>query len=237
MDRYFYIHVPGSAGEQLLDDLRASIPPAEVYPDRRPDGADQDRFKAHTSIDYLLSLPPERLDTIRVFTGSFPYLATEMLGLSLFRLTVVTDPVARIRQLMSRQAQRARAGEQDQEQLLAECGARGAPNFQTKLFSMGPQDGFNSHLDPVDIDAARLDRALENLERVDLVGVSDDYGAFRAKVTERCGWPEVTAQGPPLPDAVELDPSLEERIRADNEFDALLYDRAVELAAQPSIAP
>jgi serine O-acetyltransferase len=93
--RFFFIHLMKTAGTSFAFQLRRQFDPSEVYPseglDRR-DGAD---MASYVSISRLLRLSPERRDAIRVYTGHYPYIASQLLDLDLVTLTILRDPVDR----------------------------------------------------------------------------------------------------------------------------------------------
>ena len=92
--RFFFIHLMRTGGTTFEQQLRKSFPRAEVYPNPDLDFPDGD-IMHHLDVPYLLGLPPERLDAIRLFYGHFPYVVTEMLGGGFVTLTVLRDPVER----------------------------------------------------------------------------------------------------------------------------------------------
>ena len=56
-------------------------------------------------------------------------------------------------------------------------------NHQTKIFAMNPSDRLGTYMDVVPIDDQRLDAAKANLAKVDLIGVTENYGAFLHELT------------------------------------------------------
>ena len=80
------------------------------------------------------------------------------------------------------------------------------------------------------LDDGGLDRALANLERVDVLGVQDRYDAFVDAVQDFTGWdlPPMRAQRVSEPEPVSA--SLRRRILELNRRDVELYERALELA-------
>ena len=90
--KFFYVHVMKTAGGTLRQHIRANFEPAEVYPLKR---LDPDMHAANYRIDYLTALPAERRKRIRVFTGHFPFVAVELLGIRAITLTTLRDPVDR----------------------------------------------------------------------------------------------------------------------------------------------
>jgi hypothetical protein len=105
-------------------------------------------------------------------------------------------------------------------------------NHQTKIFSMTPDDPLDTFRDVIEIDESRLEIAKRNLERVDVLGVNERYGAFLEDVEARFGWripPEARVnQGRTDDDRVASDAFLQ-RIAEDNAFDVALHEHALAL--------
>ncbi len=89
-----------------------------------------------------------------------------------------------------------------------------------------------SYRDEIPIDAARLELAKQNLGRVDLVGFTDQYDTFTAKLRDRFGFQlsaqaRMNAAGP-----AEASSHLRTRVAADNMIDVEFYNYARELVAR-----
>lgn len=228
--RWFFIQIPDTGADRFYWDLRRNFRPEEVYPDPRPDGDDPSPLLARTNIDYLMALPPERVARIRVYTGAFPFIATEVIGGEFTRITLLADPVQRAVDRLQREAAAPRLEGLDLEEVYEHASFRRPSNDMTKFFSLTPHDGLNSYRDPARIDASRLERATRNLAKVDVVGLNEQYSEFLAEVTRRFGWemrPPPDAPEPPT--GPEPDAALLERIRADVAFDIELYAFAEKL--------
>ena len=87
-----------TAGRTLLRHFRGNFELDEMYPygklDIRYDG-DQVDIRHHLDVACLLRLPEERVRRIRVYSGHYPYVASELLGGEFIRLTLLRDPVER----------------------------------------------------------------------------------------------------------------------------------------------
>ena len=232
--RYFFVHVMRTGGTTFEQQLRRGFPRAEVYPNPDLDFPGGD-IMHHLEISYLLGLPPERLDVIRLFYGHFPYVVTEMLGGDLVTVTVLRDPVERtISLLRVLREQREAWRELTLEQIYDDPNLfpRLVHNHQTKVFSITAPDRPRSYRDEIAGDAARLEIAKRNLARVDVVGLTEHYGEFLATLGDRFGWQlseqaRLNAAG----GAPEESPALRRRIADDNAIDIELYDYARELHA------
>jgi hypothetical protein len=133
-------------------------------------------------------------------------------------------------------------------------------NHQTRIFALTPDDrpqAFASNLSYREILAAldvpatraagaaratiatneqRLDLAKSNLDRVDVVGLSEDYPGFVTEMQERFGWwgagVDLGARANVSTESWDSEPSLRRRIAADNPFDLELYEHARRLVAR-----
>jgi hypothetical protein len=232
--RFFFIHVMRTGGTTFEQQLRRSFPRAQVYPDPDLDFPGGD-IMHHLQVSYLLGLPADRLDAIRLFYGHFPYVVTEMLGGDLVTFTVLRDPVDRtISLLRVMREQRAAWHELTLEQIYDDANMfpRLVHNHQTKLYSITREDDPQSYRDEIDVDAARLELAKRNLARVEVIGLTERYGEFLDTLRGRFGW-QLSEQarlnaagGPP-----EEPGALRRRIAADNAIDIEFYEYARELHA------
>src|SRR5262245_57145951 len=98
-----------TGGTTVFRYLRENFPLDQLYPyrkdDIRLDGDDVD-VEHHLRVPYLVQLPAERHARIRVYSGHFPFVVTEMLGGGLLTVTLLRDPVERTISLL-RQVTRA----------------------------------------------------------------------------------------------------------------------------------
>ena len=231
--RFFFVHVLKTGGTTLKRHGRHHFGAEAMYP---LPGDDQATFRATQSVTALLELPPAARDRIALFTGHLPFYATDLLGLDVVRLSLVRDPVERVVSNL-RHAQRTnpRHAGRTLEELYERPRLRRAflVDHQTKVFGLTPEDGVDScfSLAAPEPDEAMLERALANLERIDLLGRSDRYDAFLAALRERWGWPTRTI--PPQnvgAGSDDVPAALRRRIAEDNELDLALWARARELA-------
>jgi len=231
--RFFFVHVMRTGGTTLEQQLRRSFPPAEVYPNPDIDFPDGDVMH-HLEVPYLLGLPAERLDKIRLFYGHFPYVVTEMLDADLVTLTLLRDPVERTLSLLrvmreQRPAWRGLTLEQIYDDV--NMFPRLIHNHQTKVFSIGRHDRPRSYRDEVPIDGARLELAKQNLRRVDLIGLTDRYDMFTTTLEHRFGFVLSAQARMNAAGAGEASSHLRSRVATDNVIDLEFYDYARELVA------
>src|SRR5688572_18532617 len=78
----------GSFGWQIMRNFERD----EVYPYER---LDRDMNVAYVRIDYLTGLSPDRRARIRAYSGHFPFMAAQLLGMELVTLTVLREPIER----------------------------------------------------------------------------------------------------------------------------------------------
>ena len=229
-ERLFFVHVMKTGGTSLLYDLMGRFAPGEVYPDAKLDRVED---APYDSVPYLLQLDTARRDGIRVFCGHFPFAAVDLLPGRIASLTVLRDPVERTLSYLSMCL--------DMEPQFADCSLEdvyndpiqftfGISNFQTRVFALTADDEPLHVRNPIDIDERRLSLAKRRIERVDVLGIHEQYDDFLDRVVDRFGWerrnvPRRRVGRRP----VEAAASLRRRIEADNAADMELYTYAREI--------
>ena len=152
--RFFFVKVMKTAGGTLLQQILANFEREQVYPYER---YDPDMETANYNIEYLTRLSAERRDAISVFTGHFPFVAVEMLGMELTTITILRDPVERT---LSYLRHCKRHHEQHRELALEEiyedpffypCFIE---NHQAKQFAFTVEDRPQTYMDVLDVDSA-----------------------------------------------------------------------------------
>jgi hypothetical protein len=256
---FFFLHVMKTGGTAFVFNLLQNFAPGEVYPsavDKQQPGD----LLPYVSISRLLNVSPERRQAIRMYTGHFPFVACELMGIELRTLTLLRDPVERSLSVLKHfkrhfpRYEPLSLAELYDDPFLFENFVH---DHQTKLFSIGVADRpetFASTLthaenrarhlggpDPqrsttITVDDERLAVAKANLARVDLVGVNERYDGFVARLRARFGWwpdgVDTSARVNAADDArsLEADAGLRRRIADDNTYDAQLYELACNLA-------
>jgi hypothetical protein len=220
-----------TGGATLRQHMYANFQPGEVYPVPKLD--DMDRAWL---VDYLLGLPAERHAAIRVYTGHFPFVVSQLLGIGLVTLTVLRDPVART---ISYLKHCKRYHEQHRDLSLDEiyrdefhfrCFIH---NHQAKIFSMTTNDRLESYMDVIDVDDRRLEIAKANLETVDVVGIHERYDEFVDAVRTRFGWRFDRIPNRRVGrEQWEVTPGLRQLIADDNAADVAFYEHARRLYEQ-----
>jgi hypothetical protein len=254
---FFFLHVMKTGGTAFVLNVLQNFAPGEVYPselDKRQPGD----LEPYVSIARLLDVSAERRHAIRMYTGHFPFVVCELLGVEFRTLTVLRDPVERTLSVLKHFKRHF-----DRYEPLPLAALYDDPflfenyvhNHQTKLFSITTQDRPETfvstlthpenrarHLggpDPatpttIIVDEARLLVAKANLARVDLVGINERYPEFVASLQARFGWwPAGVDTGVRVNvagDVPDVDASLRRRIAQDNAFDLELYELANDLS-------
>jgi len=222
---FFFVHVMKTGGATLRQHIYANFQPGDVYPVPKRD--DMDRAWL---VDYLLALSPERRAAIRGYTGHFPFVASELLGIDLVTLTIVRDPVERtISYLKHCKRYHEHHRELDLEEIYHDefefpCFIH---NHQAKIFSMTAEDRLESYMDVIDVDDQRLEIAKENLEKVDVIGLQESYDEFLDLLRQRFGWRFDRGRNRRVGrEQWEVAPDFRRRIVEDNAADMAFYEHA-----------
>jgi hypothetical protein len=226
--RFFMIRVMKTATTTLVRHAVDNFGRRGVYPVGGIDLTPGDIDPA-MSIPYLLNLPEERLAEIRVFIGHFPLIAYEMLGIECVTVTLLRDPIARIISHVV-QAQRIPLYKDHSFEAIYEDPLLFPfflHNHQAKYFCMRPGDRLSGIMDPIEIDDDRLALAKANLERIDVIGLTESFDEFLDEIRARFGWsirPDVAENV----SSQRWEPSaaFRRRMEADNAADIELYEHA-----------
>lgn len=228
----FFIHVMKTGGTTFRHHLMRNVGRDAMFPHPVLD-ADQELPQANLS--YLSHLSPERLASIRAFTGHFPFFATELVPRPSLILTMLRDPVERtISYLKHHHRHRALGPERSLESIYDIEWHRHLhlQDYQARIFATTANDGVGSVMRYVEIDDQRLATAKEHLKRVDVVGLQEDHQSFVAEAARRLGWPS----GGQVPNKrvsapVQISTAFRRRIAEDNQRDLEFYEFARELCA------
>jgi hypothetical protein len=215
--RFFFIHVMKTAGTTFALQLQQQFHGAEIYPSGDIDQGETNNPQVYVSARRLLELPPERRALIRIYSGHFPYVASEVVGGNVVTLTLLRDPVSRtISVLKHFKRLHERYHEQRLEEIYEDefIYSHFIDNHQTLIFSVeraDNPDAFSSSLsydatldalsparDPkvlsatrssrIVVDDRRLAIAMGNLARTDVVGLTSGYAEFVEELRNRFGW-------------------------------------------------
>ncbi len=230
--RFFFAHVQKAAGTSLFVQLRRHFEPSEIYPDSsdRIPGPAPVLFVSHLRERYRV-----RRDRIRIVTGHFPVRTTELLGDDFVTMSVVRDPVERTLSYLRHHRLRTVAdGDRPLEEVYEDpIRFHGLiHNNMVKMFSLTPEemvagDGLMTHLD--DFGAVRVQRAKDQLERIDVLGIDEDYQRFVDEISIRFGWRLGPAPHANRTQSDGAPKSFRRRIAEDNAADVELFAFAREL--------
>ena len=220
-----------TGGATFRQHVYANFAAGEVYP--RPK---VDNMERAWLVDSLLRLPAERRAETRAYTGHFPFVVTELLGIDLVTFTILRHPVDRtLSYLKHCKRYHSQHAELSLEEIYEDpfyfpCFIH---EHQTKIFSMTADDPLESYADVVDIDERRLEIAKTNLEKVDVVGLSEHHGEFVSEMQQRFGWQFKTLKNRRVSSEDWAAPaSLRRRIADDNRADVAFFEFATQLHAQ-----
>jgi hypothetical protein len=228
---FFFVHIMKTGGATLRRHIYANHEARSVYP--VPHHDDMDRTWL---VETLLGLAPERRATLRGYMGHYPYVVSRLLGVDPVTLTIVRDPVERtISYLKHCKRYHVHQRDLDLEEIYDDafqfpCFIH---NHQTKIFGMTADDRLESYMDVIEIDDRRLDIAMENLVRVDVLGIHEHYDEFLRELRERFGWRFDRGGNRRVSrENWEVSPGLRQRIAEDNAADVAFYEHARRLREQ-----
>jgi len=141
--RYFFIHLMKTAGTSFAFQLQQQFQPHEVYPARGFDRRDDTDIAGYVSISRLLRLSPDRRAEILIYTGHFPFVASQLLNEDLATLTMLRDPVERTISVLKHFKRRSRRYHAYPLERIYDdpfVFAHFVENHQTRMFSVTPED-------------------------------------------------------------------------------------------------
>jgi Sulfotransferase family len=216
--RFFFVHVMKTGGTTLALHMAREFEPTAMYPNESLDRRHASDVASYMSVDALLQLPPERKMAIRAYTGHFPYMVREQLGLELETLTLLRDPVDRSVSALKhfkRLYERYHACSLEEIYDDAFVFRHFVHNHQTKVFAVTAEDRpealasrltqeqLHAYLDgraadpyaasaaaadTIEIDDDRLALAKSRLGRIEVIGLSERFGDFVEELRRRYGW-------------------------------------------------
>jgi hypothetical protein len=245
--RFFFIHVMKTGGTSFVFQMLTNFERDEAYPSAIDRSSPTD-VTPYASIPKLLALSPERRDRIRVYAGHLPYIASELIGIDVVRLTLLRDPVDRtvsmlkhVKRLFERYADHAIEAIYEDPAVFRSF----IDNYQTRMFALtieerdralaaaasGAAPAPGPHAAP--LDERRFAQAKAHLANVDVVGLNERYSAVLAELHTRFGWwPDGVPTTARTNDSSEdwiASAELRRRIADDNAYDMEFYEYAKEL--------
>lgn len=182
--RFFLVHIMKTGGTSLLKGLLDNYEPHEVYPEQGE--------PLYASVDRLRSVSPDDLMELKVVSGHFPYVVTELVRPDVC-LTVLRDPVERTISLL-RHCKRYVPHMRDhsleaiyEDPFMYPLMIR---DYQVKQFALSFDDDLpdKAHLADVVVTDARLAAAKANLDQVEVIGLQDRYDELLVELSGRFGW-------------------------------------------------
>jgi Sulfotransferase family len=230
--RFFFIHIMKTGGTSFRTLVKANFKPVEVFPDP---GQEPDAASAYIHVSELESLSEERHAQIRVYSGHFPFYATNCVPGPVVTLTILREPIARtISYLKHCKRYHERHAALALEEIYEDpwITATNIRNYQAKLFSLVRNEGFGTALDEANVDDGRLRRAQANLETVDIVGILEDFEYFIEQASTHLGLrggnvPRLRAST----EDWDVPQSFRRRIAEDNAAEMAFYEFARDLVA------
>lgn len=226
--RVFFMHIMKTAGTSFAIQINDNVDPDHIYP--RP-GVTR-HMDQYWKIAEVRGLSPDQLAPIRFVCGHFPFLVGELVDAT-ETITLLRDPIERTVSHL-RHCRRHFAQHKGRSLEAIYDDAWHHPllfrNYQVKQFALTVDDAPKAHNEDVEVDDARLDIALANLERVTVLGLTERYGEFLGEAVERYGWAHgAESHLQASPGAVEVSGRLRDRIASENAADVTFYERAVAL--------
>ena len=236
--RFFFIHVMKTAGTTFARQLPQQFPREAIYPSGGLDWTSPTDYEAYLNIPRLLALSAERRAAVQVYTGHFPVMVCDLIDPDLVRLTLLRDPIDRTLSVLNHFKRQSAYSHLSLEAIYENHHVFRffVENHQTKVFSLGPDDDEPAINCGLTIDDARFARARDNLARVDVVGLTESYGAFVDDIRRRFGWwpngVDLHDRANVSTEAWNVDAAFRRRIAAENAYDVELYQYAQRLVAR-----
>jgi hypothetical protein len=228
-ERYFFVHLQKTAGTTLFRRLKQAFGADAVYPMPQYQG----NVEATLDVDLLIERFAKHRDEIRFITGHFPLCTTELLDADFTTLTLLREPVERTLSFLRHQREVApEFSDASLEEIYAQPLMRDGlvRNHMVRMLSLTSAEMTQGALTDVTVDEARLERAKHNLgERIDVLGIQEQFDAFCDLLTARFGWDLGRAHVANRTSAYAASDTLREQIARDNAMDTALYEFAVEL--------
>lgn len=226
-ERFFFVHLQKTAGTSLFRRLQHHFGADAVYP--TPEH--QHNADAIIDVDYLRGVFETEGDRIRVVTGHFPYCTAEVLGVPFRTFTVLRDPVERTLSFLrhQRKLDPALADATLEEIYEVPLLLHGLIHqHMVKMLALTPESMTAGALTMAPCDESWLRRAEETLDRIDVVGVQEDFDGFCDALAERFDLDLGPAQVTNATVAQDVDPAFAARIARDNHLDVELHRYATE---------
>jgi hypothetical protein len=187
----YFVHVMKAGGTSLRWMLLESVlEPEELFPHK----TDGEELEAHDLVlhhinpfrapELFTAAPP-----VRVVSGHYPYLAKSVIPRPVITLSVFRDPVDRVVSHL-RHIQRDDHPNRSYEELYddPELFDPFFYNLQARAFAFDDQDAKSLMVRTFDWDDEHLERAKRNVEELDVIGLTSEFGEFAHNLESVFGW-------------------------------------------------
>ena len=235
--RFFFAHVQKAAGTSFYIRLQRHFSRSQIY----PDASDKvDPPAPILLVSHLVRRYALRRNEIRVVTGHFPIRTTELLGDPFITMTLLRDPVERTMSFLRHYRKLALEDGDRPLEAIYEDPIRFhglIHNHMTKMFSLSPDemmagDGVMTHVEVFSNE--RLAAAKQALERVDVLGLHDQFDDFCDQLALRFGWRLGASLHTNRTEPIPISSSFRDRIARDNAMDIELFEYGRTLYRQRS---
>jgi hypothetical protein len=234
---YLFVHLMKTAGSSLNHTVFGTFGTDAVWPHFDTGPSDAASITRYSSLDAVRSLDPGEHPGIRLVHGHLPYVARELLEVPAVVLTVLRDPVERA--LSHIRQHQAQDPTRSLEEVHADEGLRSRffVDHQTKMLGMSTAEATDDLSDtalgplgrPTTVGPEHLARAQRALDEIELLGVTEQLDQLLHQLEIEHGW---SVRGVPVTNvgrATDVPASLRRAVAGDNQLDAALYERAVEI--------
>lgn len=238
--RFFFVHLLKTGGTTLFTrvggdpeiELGHPVPFEEsaIY----PNASDGDVFTVapQLSVDQLRQRWAERSDEIEIVMGHFPLCTIELLGVPFTTITVLREPVERTLSFLRHHRKLTPPDRQLSLEAIYDDEFRFKgliENHMVKMLGLTADEMTDGMLTRVDFTPAHLDRAVRNLQSIDVVGLQDHFEPFCHEIERQFGWELGEPMFTNRTKAVDVPASFRARIAADNALDVVLWGYAQQL--------
>ncbi|MEM9257310.1 MAG: hypothetical protein AAGA91_17850 [Pseudomonadota bacterium] len=220
MPRWFFVHLMKTGGTSLVFMLRRQFAPDRIYP---PKGV-----KGLVSIDThrALSVMQDPDSSSELVFGHFPLACVEQAAGEWKTFTMLRHPVLRVLSALRRQGSADDGATPESVYADPQRFNLQFDNYMVKMLGMTAEEIGTDFFPSVKTDHRHLERALEALERFDVLGVVEDFEPFVDRLETTFDWSLGDRLRVNRSHQVELSDALVERVRKDNQLDLQLYDKA-----------
>lgn len=222
--RYFFVHVMFVPGMPILFPIESTVFERRYL---YPNAEDTDVFAAYMDYGYVKRLPDERKRRTKLFSGHLPFAAAPYFGEGLKTFAFFCDPVERaIVHLKDWIATFAPFRGQAAEAIWDDRDAHGAyfDNIQLRFFAITDLEHGNDVFTKMHLDEGSVDQALRAVDRLDFIGLMEDFDASMHALRRQFSWPLPEGKyDAPVRD-VAISAVLRERITEDLKLDRAFYE-------------